>query len=324
MDTSPYPNSEGSRANPLQDSDIQAEVTKAMTANGWSPNDGNSEFFVFTGQDVYSCAGQDCSYNDYCSYHSFFEAVDGQNVIYADVPDPGNADAGTCLATAASGSTAPNGAAFADSAVNLVAHEGFEAVTDPMFNGWYYQDTDHEIADECVWTFGLLATDGSNIVLNGHRYLVQEMWSNRAGGCYIPPTLSVLDVVASYQVVGGGSAPAPPKFTYFSGGVLENTLLSTVPQSLEVDVATVWNVTGTLAGSTSTERWETGQSIGGTVNLGEAFAFTYYHQYFIPVYYAGGGSGSSPPMLAYTSFGKVQGASLGLQAQGEWMDAGTV
>ena len=34
-DTSPYPNSEGTRANPLQASDLQAEVTKAMSANNW-------------------------------------------------------------------------------------------------------------------------------------------------------------------------------------------------------------------------------------------------------------------------------------------------
>ncbi len=322
VDTSPYPNSEGSRANPLQDSDLQTEVMKAMSANGWSAGNGNSEFFVFTGQDVYSCAGDECSYSDYCSYHSFFEAADGQNVIYANVPDPGNADAGSCLATAASGSTAPNGGAFADSAINLVAHEGFESITDPVFNGWYYQDTEHEIADECIWKFGSVASDGSNIALNGHGYLVQEMWSDEAGGCYVPPTVSALAVVASYQVQGGGSGLASPTLTYYSAGVLEDTRLSTTPQTLNIDYGTVWNVTGTLAGSTSTERWQTGQSTGGILSLGGKFAFTYYHQYLVSASYAGGGAANSPPVFAYSSFGEVRDTSLGEQPQSLWLDAG--
>jgi Phosphate-induced protein 1 conserved region len=322
IDASQYPNSEGIRSNPLQDSDVQAEVTKAMTANGWSAGSGNNEFFVFTGEDVYSCAGNECSYGDYCSYHSYFEAADGQNVVYASIPDPGNVDAGTCLATAASGSDAPNGGAFADSAINLVAHEGFETATDPILNGWYYQDIGHEIADECDWKFGSLTEGGGDTVLNGHTYLVQEMWSNKAGGCYIPPSVSRLAVAASYQVQGGGSGLTPPTLTYYSGGVLENISLSTSPQTLDVDFGTVWNVTGTLAGSTSTERWETGHEAGGVVNLEGTFEFTYYHQYLVPVSYAGGGAGFSPPTLAYSSLGIAHDASLGQQPQSFWIDAG--
>ena len=194
VDTSPYPNSEGSRANPLQDSDIEAEVSNAMSANGWSAGNGNNEFFVFTGVNVYGCAGSTCSYNGYCAYHSAFGASNGQDVIYADVPDPGNGNVGSCLATAASGYAAPNSGAFADSSVNLVAHEQFESVTDPIFNGWYYQDNNHEIGDECVWRLGAVASDGSNVALNGHKYLVQEMWSNKAGGCFIPSAVPILPV----------------------------------------------------------------------------------------------------------------------------------
>jgi len=202
VDTTAYPNSEGTRANPLQDSDLQAEVTKAMNTNSWPAGNNSSVFFVLTGHNVFGCAGSSCSYSSYCAYHSAFQAANGQNVIYAVVPNPGNGNAGSCLATAASGAASPNSGAFADSAVNLVAHEGFEAVTDPVFNGWYYQDTDHEIGDECVWKFGPLAGDGSDITLNSHRYLVQKMWNNKSGGCYIPPTVSTLPVVVGYQVQG--------------------------------------------------------------------------------------------------------------------------
>jgi len=323
-DTSPYPNSEGTRADPLQDSDIQAEVTKAMSANNWPAGNGSSVFFVLTGQNVFGCAGSSCSYNSYCAYHSAFQAANGQNVIYGDVPDPGNGNAGSCLATAATGATAPNGGAFADSAVNLVAHEEFEAVTDPIFDGWYYQDTDHEIADECVWKFGPLAADGSNVALNGHRYLAQEMWNNKSGGCYIPPTVSTLSVVASYQVQGGGSGFTAPTFTYFSAGVLTKALLSTTPQTLSVDYGSIWNATGTLAGSTPTERWQTGQPAGGVLRFAGTFAFAYYHQFLVDFGFGvvGGGSGYSAPSLTFTQFGYQASAPLALGAgQGSWADA---
>jgi len=325
VDTSSYPGSEGSRANPLQDSDIQAEVSKAISANGWSAGDGNNEFFVFTGQNVYGCAGDTCSYSGYCAYHSVFGATDGQDVVYADIPDPGNMDSESCLATTATGSAAPNGGAFADSAINLVAHEGFEAVTDPIFNGWYYQDTNHEIADECVWKFGSVASDGSNVVLNGDRYLVQEMWSNKAGGCFLPLTVPTLRVVASYQALGGGTGFTPPTFTYYSGGVLENTLLSTTSQNLNVDSGSIWNVTGTLGGSTSNERWQADQSTGGTLRFGGTFAFDYYHQYLVNFGFsvAGGGSGYSAPSVAVMQLGVPESvnATPSGAGPGSWDDA---
>jgi len=323
IDTSPYPNSEGTRTNPLQDSDLQAEVTKAMTANSWAAGNG-STFFVLTGHNVFGCAGSSCSYSSYCAYHSAFLAANGQNVIYADVPDPGNGNSGSCLATAATGATAPNSGAFADSAVNLVAHEGFEAVTDPLFNGWYYQDTDHEIGDECVWKFGPLAGDGSDISLNGHRYLVQEMWSNKAGGCYIPPTVSTLSVVVSYQVQGGGSGFTAPTFTYYSGGVLTNATLSATPKTLSEDFGSVWNVTGTLAGSTPTERWQTGQPAGGVLRFAGTFAFAYYHQFLVNFVFGvlGGGSGFSAPSLTVVQFGYQASIPMTFGAgPGTWADA---
>jgi len=324
VDASPYPNSEGTRANPLQDSDIQAEVTKAMAANHWADADGNSEFFVFTGQDAYSCGGEACSYDGYCSYHSALEGPAGQNVTYANIPDPGDADASSCLATAVTGVHSPNSGAFADSAVNLVAHEGFEGITDPVFNGWYYQDTEHEVADECAWRFGSVASDGGNIVLNGHNYLIQEMWSNKAGGCYLPPVVPTLPVVASYSVEAGGSGFAPPSFTYYSGGVLETTVLSTTPRDLNVDSGTAWNVTGTLAGSTQTERWQTGQDDSGVLRFGGTLEFVYYHQYLESFGFAveGGGDLYSPPQLTVEQFGYFPTVTA-VGGPGVWVDAGS-
>jgi hypothetical protein len=323
VDVSAFPNSEGSKANPLQDIDLQNEVAKAITTNGWSTGNVNNEFFVFTGYNVFGCAGSTCSYDGYCAYHSWYPDANGHRVIYTDLPDPGSMDIGSCLVTDSSGRQAPNGSNFADSAINLVAHEQFESVTDPTFDGWYYQDEKHEIGDECVWKLGSVAPDGSNIAFNGHRYLVQEMWSNKVGGCFIPASGSTLQVVASYQVVGGGSGFTPPAFTFFSNGVLQNKLLSGLPQTLSVDLGTPWNVTGTLAGSSSGERWQNSQAMMGFLQNGGTLAFTYYHQYLVSFGFgvAGGGVGYSAPTLTVAQFGSpisITATGVGLNA---WVDA---
>lgn len=321
VDTEPYPNYEGTKANPLQDSDIEGEVIRAMAANGWSSGNGDSAFFVFTGQNVYGCAGSGCSYDAYCAYHSAFQESGGQVVVYADIPDPGNVDTGSCLETVVTGEPAPNSGAFADSAVNLIAHEGFESTTDPVFDGWYYQDDNHEVADECVWKFGAVAGDGSNIVLDGHKYVVQEMWSNAVGGCYIPQFPSTLVVAPSYRVVGGGSGFAPPTFSYYSAGVLRNVILSTAPTSISADVGSSWSVATTLGGSTSSERWEAGGTVG-VVGSGTSLTFDYYHQYFLGFGFqvAGAGSGYSAPEVSITQLGNRADVLAGA---GAWVDVGS-
>jgi hypothetical protein len=323
VDVSPYPGSEGTKANPLHDSDLQNEVEKAIAANGWSAGGGNNAFFVFTGYDVFGCAGSTCSYNGYCAYHSAYTEANGQNVVYADIPDPGSQDVGSCLATDVSGFHAPNGGAFADSAINLVAHEEFESATDPVFDGWYYQDMEHEIADECAWKLGSVAPDGGNIGLNGHRYLVQEMWSNELGACFLPSSVTTLQVAASYQVLGGGSGFAPPTLTFFSNGVLQHDLLTSAPQTLSIDLGTAWDVTVTLGGSSMGERWQTPQTTTGVLQNGGTLSFTYYHQFLASFGFgvAGGGAGYSAPALTVTQFGSTTSVTAtggGLKA---WVDA---
>jgi len=323
VDAAAYPNSEGTRSNPIEDSDIQGAVTAAMAANHWPAENGTNEFFVFTGDDVYSCGGQECSYNGYCSYHSAFGAADGETVIYAYIPDPGNANIDSCLATSVTGLPAPNGAAFADSAVNLVAHEEFESVTDPQFNGWFYQDVQHEIADECVWQFGQLSNDGSNINLNGHEYLVQEMWSDRTDGCYAPASVVPVSVTASYNILGGDPGyPSASTLTYWSGGVLRTTNLTTSPTAFEMDGGTVWNATGTLAAPSPTERWQTSQPTSGTASAGESIELLYYHQYLKDFQFniTGGGSGYSPPSVEVVRFGTSYTVGGGTSS---WADAGS-
>lgn len=180
-DTRAYP-AAGTRAHPLVYTDITTEIGYAMRATGWSSSPTHA-FFVFTGYNVQECylanRTDGCTFytghHDYCGYHSHIGEM-----IYAYIPDESS-----CIGLPGG---SPNHDVVADSILNIVSHEQFESVTDPLIDGWYGKKTsdqiDTEVADLCGIRFGPLRADGSNVTLNhGHRYIVQEEWNQRAGRC---------------------------------------------------------------------------------------------------------------------------------------------
>jgi hypothetical protein len=182
----PYPHA-GTWQDPLLDSDIQAEVGRAIQANGWTPTP-DSEFFVFTGAGIESCNDSGlCSFptgsgDFYGGYHKdFLDPQTGQQVVYAYLPDVAThlPSSGTTLDGNA---LSPNHDWMADSEISVTSHEQFESITDPYGNAWG-DDDGQEIGDKCVRTYGTVNQDGSSVVLNGDPYIVQEEWSNAAGGC---------------------------------------------------------------------------------------------------------------------------------------------
>ena len=189
-DTDAFPSGKGSQSNPLSESEIMAELQLQMSENQWSSNNGNNEFFVFAPLGVYSCVGGICDFGSvgFCAYHDHMNSTSSSPVIFAYMPDAGS---DSCIPKHAS----PNADPSADAEINLVAHEQFESISDPQFScnlsscsgGWFYQDGTGEIGDECAWLFGYVDADGSTIWLNGHEFSVQEMWSNSASGCILPP-----------------------------------------------------------------------------------------------------------------------------------------
>jgi hypothetical protein len=83
----------------------------------------------------------------------------------------------------------PEGNPDAEATIDTMAHETVEAITDPEGTGWLDSDG-FEVADKCetgpqVGNPLGYAADGSpyNQLINGHEYLIQEMWSNDDGGC---------------------------------------------------------------------------------------------------------------------------------------------
>lgn len=183
IDTSPYPASKcRSSYTPhgcIIDSQIQAEVMKAMKVNKWT-NGSTHLFFVFTSWGEGSCADSAsdyCSFSTYCAYHSFY-TVNHQDVLYANMPYTATKPRDCAVRTS------PNHDIDADSTINVTSHEHMESVTDPYINAWY--DTSYnEIGDKCAWTFGKLVLDGgkANVEWNNHYYVVQQEWSDARTTC---------------------------------------------------------------------------------------------------------------------------------------------
>jgi YVTN family beta-propeller protein len=139
-------------------------------------------------------------------------------------------------------------------------------------------------------------------------------------------TIPQFTMTVSYQIIGGGS-PTPPTFTYVTHGVTTTYTLTTSPTGISVDQGTSWSVapnTGTLTGSTSSERWQSSpsQALSGTTST-TTIVFTFYHQFLQTLSYSvvGGGSPTGPTFTA-GRFGSSFGQSLTTSATGYWFDAG--
>jgi len=196
IDTTAYPQA-GTVADPLVGGDIQASVNRAIAANPtWQAPGLNTMYFVYLGQNIIECfkgsankygcfAGTDSGGNSppasngppnsvlgagtYCAYHYFFGA--GPR-IYANMP---YASLGACYPTPNLVGY-PNGS-DADVVLSPTSHEQFEAYSDPLIDAWA-DAGGNENGDKCAYTYGQVEPDGTNFVLWGRRYQLQEQWSN--------------------------------------------------------------------------------------------------------------------------------------------------
>jgi hypothetical protein len=183
--TNAYPQGKGTQANPLLDSDIQAEVSYWMQARSWVAGP-DTMIFVYTAYGVESCfvdLAHGCSFpttagNTYGGYHSYFAANVWQ-VSYASMPD-----SATHMDIFPGVPTSPNNDIIADNEISITSHEQFEMESDPLQNGWFdTTSSSGEIGDKCVRNYVSVNPDGSNVVMNGHPYILQAEWSNYQNGC---------------------------------------------------------------------------------------------------------------------------------------------
>jgi len=162
----------------LSDAQIQAEVDRVATAQGWSRS--GAEFFMLTAKGIGSCAGTSCAFSYYCAYHSNFNASAG-NTLYANMPY-----ADTVAAACDSGQH-PNGD-DADPTINVISHEHNETITDMWGTAWYDR-RGNEDGDKCAWNFGTALGSTSsgqyNQVIGSGKYYLQQEWSNHSSGCVL-------------------------------------------------------------------------------------------------------------------------------------------
>lgn len=200
--TNLYPHA-GTVADPINGSDIQAEIDRAIAANPtWQKPGLSTMYFVYLGKNIIECfkgsgntfgcfAGVDSTgasppasvgspntvagAGTYCAYHSSFGGK-----IYATMP------------YAASSTQCGNNSPYPNSRdVDLVlsptSHEQFEAYSDPNLDAWFNDATGNENGDNCAYNYGpapAFEPDGTNLVFSGHRYQTQIEWSNALpGGC---------------------------------------------------------------------------------------------------------------------------------------------
>jgi hypothetical protein len=182
LDTiNPFPSSS------LSNSDLFAEVSRAMAANGWT-SDANSYFQVYVPNGIDEGAS-------FCGYH-----VTSNPAVGLILFDCGSSPSGPYPHTQ-----------IIDAAIDVSAHEIMETVTDPQGNAWYNVNGAGEIGDLCVRNYGARASDGSNVSLNGHPYLIQQEWSNRDGGCVLSSgTTGCSSGTSSLRNIDGGPPIHPP------------------------------------------------------------------------------------------------------------------
>ena len=177
----------------LDDDQVIAETENVVAAHGLA-RDLAHIYVTYLPKHVESCffsgstANQKnfCTINyqpsaAYCAYHN--QAPSG--MVYANMPFPiyGSPVGFTCGSDARFPDIqTPNGSADADTEISPSSHEIMEAITDPdTVTGWF-DSSGFENGDECAYVFGpTKGTPGSlyNQVINHHRYLTQEEFSNQ-------------------------------------------------------------------------------------------------------------------------------------------------
>ncbi len=184
----PYPAKSSQCASPagtatcVTDGQIQAEIDHIVQGTSGTPRGLNNLWFVFLPPAVDECiAPGSCGTNSFAGYHAVSN-VNGHGItIYAISIDP--------IIEAPVGAGAdPNGFPDGEAALDIAGHETVEAMTDPEGSGWM-DPSGLEVGDKCevgpqTGTPLGFAANGSpyNQVINGHQYLLQQMWANLDSG----------------------------------------------------------------------------------------------------------------------------------------------
>src|SRR5262249_55086862 len=165
----------------VTDLELEQQINRLIGPHDPGARGLSNIWFILLPPDVDTCVAQGaCATTAFAGYHSVFELGQGPT-IYSSIPDP------LVEFTPPPGSD-PQGNPEAEQTLDTIGHETEEAITDPYGNAWM-DPNGFEVADKCEnpedgVPLGF-APNGSpyNQVINGHQYLIQDMWSNAVTGC---------------------------------------------------------------------------------------------------------------------------------------------
>jgi hypothetical protein len=182
-DADPYPPASSQCASPngaatcVTDAQVQAEIDHLIQSSG-GPRGLTNIWYVFLPPNVDECILPGaCGTNAFGGYHSLSNVNGHGLTIYALTIDP-------IIEQGIPSGQDPQGFPDAEVTADIAAHETVEAMTDPEGTGWM-DPNGFEVGDKCEngpqhGTPLGFAPNGSpyNQVINGHQYLLQEMWAN--------------------------------------------------------------------------------------------------------------------------------------------------
>jgi len=195
-----------------------------------------------------------------------------------------------------------------------------------------YSDPGVQLSSATLWADEFNSNDSTSIFGSSQSYAFSDPYQFRLFSLdgateyanaftFITGSPGRTELTLSYSVDGGGEGYGAPVLSYVADGTSQSANLTDTPTSFYADNGSRWQVSLSLPGSSSTERWETIQVTNGTVTAPLAESILYFHQYKVSFSYTvvGGGSGYSPPEAGSTGFGAT--LTLGGNTSA-WVDSG--
>lgn len=182
------------KGKPFTDLDLAIAAYSAASLTGSFGYNHIYHVFLAPGQDVCfdntfsQCYSPDNNNTFYfCAYHNAVQDGAGNLVLYTVEPFQNVSGCNVRPGT-------PNGQ-LADSTNNVLSHETFETITDPIGSGWWNQLNNgifgEEIGDECaflLFTNTAVYFDPSTARLNRKLYAAQPEYSNAQHACSTGPS----------------------------------------------------------------------------------------------------------------------------------------
>ena len=129
-------------------------------------------------------------------------------------------------------------------------------------------------------------------------------------------------VAVSYSIVGGGT-PTLPSASGTEFGSPFTTQLASQNSTVWFDSGTNWNLTNPLVGSTSQERWQSPDTVSGSMANAWSISVLYLHQYALKLSSSIiGGGNPAPPSFSARQFGQPFAVTFAVPIK-DFFDAGS-